>query len=101
MTGTTGIDARDTVVEFSGDVLRFPISEEILGRTFDGSGNPLDGPPILAEDFLDINGAPINPVERVYPREMVQTGISAIDLMNSISRGQKIPLFSGAGLPHN
>eukprot|EP00826_Nyctotherus_ovalis_P063800 TRINITY_DN9357_c0_g2_i12.p1 TRINITY_DN9357_c0_g2~~TRINITY_DN9357_c0_g2_i12.p1 ORF type:complete len:399 (-),score=127.48 TRINITY_DN9357_c0_g2_i12:186-1382(-) len=79
-----------------------PISEEMLGRTFNGSGVPLDnGPPVLAEKYLDIAGQPINPYMRVYPKEMIQTGISAIDVMNSIARGQKIPLFSAAGLPHN
>jgi len=100
--GTTGIDNRQCHVEFSGDVLRMPISEEMLGRAFNGSGKPIDrGPPVLAEDFLDINGSPINPKCRVYPKEMIQTGISAIDVMNSVVRGQKIPLFSAAGLPHN
>ncbi len=79
-----------------------PISEEMLGRTFNGSGVPLDhGPPVLAEKYLNIQGQPINPYMRVYPKEMIQTGISAIDTMNSIARGQKIPLFSAAGLPHN
>eukprot|EP00479_Gromia_sphaerica_P013464 TRINITY_DN7515_c0_g1_i1.p2 TRINITY_DN7515_c0_g1~~TRINITY_DN7515_c0_g1_i1.p2 ORF type:complete len:79 (-),score=15.06 TRINITY_DN7515_c0_g1_i1:258-494(-) len=69
------------------------MSEEMLGRTFDGSGKPLDGVPVLAEEFLDIQGQPINPCNRTYPKEMIQTGISAIDTMNSIARGQKIPLF--------
>jgi V-type H+-transporting ATPase subunit B len=74
----------------------------MLGRTFNGSGDPIDqGPPVLAEEFLDIQGQPINPCKRVYPQEMIQTGISAIDVMNSIARGQKIPLFSSNGLPHN
>lgn len=78
------------------------ISEEMMGRAFNGSGVPIDkGPPVLAEKFLDIQGQPINPYQRVYPQEMIQTGISAIDLMNSIARGQKIPLFSASGLPHN
>jgi V-type H+-transporting ATPase subunit B len=100
--GTDGIDNTHTHLEFTGDVLRMPISEEMLGRAFNGSGKPRDrGPAVLAEDFLDIMGQPINPYARVYPKEMVQTGISAIDVMNSISRGQKIPLFSAAGLPHN
>ena len=73
-----------------------------LGRVFNGSGKPKDkGPSILAEDFLDIQGQPINPWSRIYPEEMIQTGISAIDTMNSIARGQKIPIFSAAGLPHN
>lgn len=92
----------NTYVEFTGDVLKMPISEEMLGRTFNGSGTPIDGgPSVLAEDFLDINGQPINPCRRAYPQEMIQTGISAIDTMNSIARGQKIPLFSANGLPHN
>jgi V-type H+-transporting ATPase subunit B len=100
--GTDGIDNTRTSLEFTGDVLRMPISEEMLGRYFDGSGKPKDGgPPVLAEDFLDIQGMPINPYARVYPKEMIQTGLSAIDVMNSIARGQKIPLFSAAGLPHN
>lgn len=100
--GTSGIDNLNTHVEFTGDVLKMPISEEMLGRTFNGSGIPIDqGPPILAEEFLDIQGQPINPFNRVYPQEMIQTGISTIDVMNSIARGQKIPLFSANGLPHN
>ncbi|GFY60613.1 v-type proton ATPase subunit B, partial [Trichonephila inaurata madagascariensis] len=74
----------------------------MLGRVFNGSGKPIDrGPPVLAEDFLDIQGQPINPWCRIYPEEMIQTGISTIDVMNSIARGQKIPIFSAAGLPHN
>lgn len=79
-----------------------PVSEDMLGRVFNGSGKPIDkGPKIFAEDYLDINGMPINPYSRIYPEEMIQTGISAIDTMNSIARGQKIPIFSAAGLPHN
>jgi len=100
--GTAGIDARNTRCEFTGDILRIPVSEDMLGRVFNGSGKSIDkGPPVLAEDFLDIQGQPINPFTRIYPEEMIQTGISAIDTMNSIARGQKIPLFSAAGLPHN
>lgn len=100
--GTSGIDNLHTHVEFTGDVLRMPISEEMLGRSFNGSGVPIDkGPQILAEEFLDIQGMPINPYKRTYPKEMIQTGISTIDVMNSIARGQKIPLFSANGLPHN
>ena len=69
---------------------------------FNGSGKPIDkGPTVMAEDYLDIQGQPINPWSRIYPEEMVQTGISAIDVMNSIARGQKIPIFSANGLPHN
>ena len=78
--GTSGIDNLKTHVEFTGDVLRMPISVEMLGRSFNGSGNPIDhGPPVLAEKFLDIQGQPINPFQRVYPQEMIQPGISAID----------------------
>jgi V-type H+-transporting ATPase subunit B len=74
----------------------------MLGRIFNGSGKPIDkGPNVMAEDYLDIQGQPINPYSRIYPEEMVQTGISAIDVMNSIARGQKIPIFSANGLPHN
>ncbi|MBN3295783.1 VATB2 ATPase, partial [Amia calva] len=100
--GTSGIDAKKTACEFTGDILRTPVSEDMLGRVFNGSGKPIDrGPTVLAEDYLDIMGQPINPHCRIYPEEMIQTGISAIDGMNSIARGQKIPIFSAAGLPHN
>ncbi|XP_072112897.1 V-type proton ATPase subunit B-like [Mobula birostris] len=100
--GTSGIDAKLTACEFTGDILRAPVSEDMLGRVFNGSGKPIDkGPAVVAEDFLDINGQPINPQARIYPEEMIQTGISPIDVMNSIARGQKIPIFSAAGLPHN
>uniref|UniRef100_A0A9J7XDP0 Vacuolar proton pump subunit B n=1 Tax=Cyprinus carpio carpio TaxID=630221 RepID=A0A9J7XDP0_CYPCA len=100
--GTSGIDAQKTACEFTGDILRTPVSEDMLGRVFNGSGKPIDrGPAVLAEDYLDIMGQPINPQCRIYPEEMIQTGISAIDGMNSIARGQKIPIFSAAGLPHN
>ncbi len=100
--GTSGIDAKKTTCEFTGDILRTPVSEDMLGRVFNGSGKPIDkGPAVMAEDFLDIQGQPINPYSRIYPEEMVQTGISAIDVMNSIARGQKIPIFSANGLPHN
>uniref|UniRef100_A0A8C3CSC1 Vacuolar proton pump subunit B n=1 Tax=Cairina moschata TaxID=8855 RepID=A0A8C3CSC1_CAIMO len=79
-----------------------PSSPLLAGRVFNGSAKPIDsGPPVMAEDFLDINGQPINPHGRIYPEEMIQTGISPIDVMNSIARGQKIPIFSAAGLPHN
>lgn len=79
-----------------------PISDEMMGRAFNGSGKPIDkGPNVFAEDYLEINGMPLNPQARVYPKEMIQTGISALDTMNSVVRGQKLPLFSAAGLPHN
>lgn len=100
--GTQGIDVVNTQIQFTGDVLRMPISEEMLGRTFNGSGIPKDGGPnVLPDYYLDIQGQPINPCQRAYPKEMIQTGVSAIDAMNSIARGQKIPLFSANGLPHN
>ena len=100
--GTSGIDVKKTVVEFTGQNLKIPVSEDTLGRIFDGSGRPIDkGPAVFAEVYLDINGSPINPYARIYPEEMISTGISAIDTMNSIARGQKIPIFSASGLPHN
>ncbi|RQM04997.1 hypothetical protein DH86_00003720 [Scytalidium sp. 3C] len=111
--GTSGIDVKKvgaqdksfkvkSKVEFTGQSLKLGVSEDMLGRIFDGSGRAIDkGPKVLAEDYLDINGSPINPYSRVYPEEMISTGISAIDTMNSIARGQKIPIFSASGLPHN
>merc|ERR1711975_141501 len=100
--GTSDIDNKNCHIEFTGDTLKMPISDDLMGRAFNGSGKPIDkGPLVLAEQFLDINGAPLNPKSRVYPKEMIQTGISAVDTMNSVVRGQKLPLFSAAGLPHN
>lgn len=100
--GTSGIDNTHTHLEFTGDVLKIPVSEDMLGRVFNGSGKPIDhGPPVIADEYRATDGMAINPCKRVYPKEMIQTGISAIDVMNSIARGQKIPLFSAAGLPHN
>ena len=93
---------RVSPASLQGDILRTPVSQDMLGRTFNGSGKPIDsGPKVLPEDYLDIMGKPINPQARTYPQEMIQTGISTIDGMNSVARGQKIPLFSAAGLPHN
>lgn len=100
--GTSGLDVKNTKCEFSGELLRIPVEEDMLGRIFDGCGKPIDGgDAITPEKYLNINGEPINPSSRNYPQEMIQTGISAIDVMNSIARGQKIPIFSAAGLPHN
>jgi len=100
--GTSGIDAKHTKCEFTGEIMKTPVSEDMLGRVFNGSGKPIDnGPPIMPEDYMDIMGQPINPQSRIYPEEMIQTGISTIDVMNSIARGQKIPIFSAAGLSHN
>ena len=98
---TEGLETK-VMVKFTGSTLKLPVSDEMLGRVFNGSGMPIDGgPPIIADDYRDINGAPINPVKRDYPDEFVETGISVIDGMLSLVRGQKLPLFSEAGLPHN
>lgn len=100
--GTTGLTTRGTRVRFLGSPLRVPVSIEVLGRVFDALGRPRDGgPEPLADEWRDINGAPINPTARAYPRDFLQTGVSAIDGMNTLVRGQKLPIFSGSGLPHN
>ncbi len=99
---TTGLDLPTTRVKFKGETVKLPVSEEILGRIFTGLGQPRDsGPPILSDTKLDISGAAINPYSRAEPSEFIQTGISAIDGMNTLVRGQKLPIFSAAGLPHN
>lgn len=99
---TRGIDTKDTCVRFLGETLKLAVSAEMLGRTFSGSGKPLDGGvEVTAKEYLDINGQPINPTAREYPKEFIQTGISTIDGMNTLVRGQKLPIFSGAGMPHN
>ncbi|MHA1771345.1 MAG: V-type ATP synthase subunit B [Candidatus Thorarchaeota archaeon] len=100
--GTSGLDTTFTAVRFIGETLKLPVSTEILGRVLDGSGEPLDGgPPLTAEDHWDIYGSPINPYARQYPRQPIQTGLSVIDGLNTLVRGQKLPIFSGSGLPHN
>ncbi|MFV0400067.1 MAG: V-type ATP synthase subunit B [Oscillospiraceae bacterium] len=99
--GTSGINLRDSSVRFTGRPFHFPVSREIVGRVFDGLGRPKDGePPVVADKMLDINGEAINPMARDYPDEFIQTGISAIDQLNTLVRGQKLPIFSVAGLPH-
>jgi V/A-type H+-transporting ATPase subunit B len=99
--GTAGID-RQSSVKFLGETLKLSVSREMLGRVLTGSGEPADGgPPILPEKRVEIQGAAINPYSREHPAEFIQTGISTIDGMNTLVRGQKLPLFSGAGLPHN
>lgn len=99
--GTVGLDIEKSRVRFLGRSQELGVSEEIIGRVFDGSGRPRDaGPRIIARKMLDINGSPINPCARDYPSEFIQTGISSIDGMNPLVRGQKLPLFSGSGLPH-
>ncbi len=100
--GTTGIDLPTTTVRFLGRGITVDLSPEILGRVFDGLGSPRDGgPSIIPAKRADINGAPINPYAREYPNEFIQTGVSAIDGLNTLVRGQKLPIFSGSGLPHN
>lgn len=99
---STGINIYDARVRFLGKSIELPVSMDILGRVFDGFGRPRDnGPRIIPEKRLDINGNPINPTARDYPSEFIQTGISAIDGLNTLVRGQKLPLFSGSGLPHS
>ncbi|KAB1197425.1 MULTISPECIES: ATP synthase subunit B [Haloferax] len=99
--GTTGID-RNASVKFLGETLKMPVTEDLLGRVLDGSGQPIDGgPEIVPDERRDIVGAAINPYSREYPEEFIQTGVSAIDGMNTLVRGQKLPIFSASGLPHN
>ncbi|MFP9061868.1 ATP synthase subunit B [Natrialbaceae archaeon A-chndr2] len=99
--GTGGID-RNASVRFLGETMKMPVTEDLLGRVMDGSGNPIDGgPEIVPDERRDIVGAAINPYSREYPEEFIQTGVSSIDGMNTLVRGQKLPIFSGSGLPHN
>ncbi|WP_138007692.1 ATP synthase subunit B [Halalkalirubrum salinum] len=99
--GTSGID-RNASVRFLGETLKLPVTEDLLGRVMDGSGQPIDdGPEIVPDERRDIIGAAINPYSREYPEEFIQTGVSAIDGMNTLVRGQKLPIFSASGLPHN
>lgn len=99
---TQGIATSTAKVRFLGRRFELPVSEDLLGRVFSGAGRPIDGgPDIVAEDRLDINGAPINPATREFPDDFIQTGISSIDVLNTLVRGQKLPIFSGSGLPHN
>ncbi len=100
--GTSGVDVFGSRVRFLGRGIELGVSEDMLGRIFDGLGRPIDdGPEILPDKRLDINGAPINPYAREFPNEFIQTGVSAIDGLNTLVRGQKLPIFSGSGLPHN
>lgn len=100
--GTTGIDVSRSKVRFLGRVIEIPVSMDMLGRIFDGSGRPIDkGPKIIPDKRLDVNGSPLNPFARDYPNDFIQTGISSIDVLNTLVRGQKLPIFSGSGLPHS
>lgn len=99
---STGIDIVKSRVKFLGKSIELGVSEDILGRVFNGLGEPIDnGPQIIPDEYWDINGRPINPTSRDYPIEFIQTGISAIDGLNTLVRGQKLPIFSGSGLPHS
>lgn len=99
---STGINLSNSTVKFLGRQMELGVSEDMLGRVFDGLGRPIDnGPEIIPEKRLDVNGAPINPAARNYPNEFIQTGISAIDGLNTLVRGQKLPIFSASGLPHS
>ena len=98
---STGINLSDSTVKFSGKQMELGVSMDMLGRVFDGLGRPIDdGPEIIPEKRLDINGVPMNPAARSYPSEFIQTGVSAIDGLNTLVRGQKLPIFSASGLPH-
>lgn len=96
-----GINLKDSAVVFSGHQMELGVSEDMLGRVFDGLGRPIDdGPEMIPEKRMDVNGLPMNPVARKYPQEFIQTGVSAIDGLNTLVRGQKLPIFSASGLPH-
>jgi len=98
---STGINLAESKVRFLGRGIELGVSEDMLGRMFDGLGNPIDGGPnIIPEKRVDINGVPMNPAARNYPSEFIETGVSAIDGLNTLVRGQKLPIFSGSGLPH-
>ncbi|MDO4662590.1 MAG: V-type ATP synthase subunit B [Tissierellia bacterium] len=99
---TQDFSLNDVVIQFEDNSFEIPLSEKILGRTFNGIANPIDnGGEIYSEEFFPIEGQPLNPVSRQYPRDFIQTGISAIDSLTTLIRGQKLPIFSGSGLPHN
>jgi V/A-type H+-transporting ATPase subunit B len=99
--GSSGMDRGRSVTRFLGHGLEFGVSRDIVGRVFNGLGTPTDGiPPVLPDKVVDINGNPMNPYSRDYPDEFIQTGVSAIDGLNTLVRGQKLPIFSGSGLPH-
>ncbi len=100
--GTSGLETKDTICRFLGETMKIGVSREMLGRVFNGRGVPIDGGgDIVPEKILDVNGAPINPSARQYPKEFIETGVSTIDTLLTLVRGQKLPLFSGSGLPHN
>ena len=100
--GTSGLTPGSVRVKFLGKGLQIGLSRDIVGRVFDGFGRTIDGgPALIPEKYLDVNGIPINPEARDYPMEFIQTGISTIDVLNTLVRGQKLPIFSASGLPHS
>jgi V/A-type H+-transporting ATPase subunit B len=100
--GTKDLSLNNTVIKFIGEPMKLGMSKDILGRVFNGIGRPIDElGPVYVEKYLDINGAPLNPVSRVYPKNYINTGISSIDGLTTLIRGQKLPIFSGSGMPHN
>jgi len=100
--GTDDLNTKNTKTRFTGRTAKIGVSRDMMGRIFNGTGKPIDGgPEIIPEKELDINGNPMNPTSREYPADFIQTGISTIDGMNTLVRGQKLPIFSGSGLPHN
>ena len=100
--GTTGLSISGTSAKFVGKLMEMPVSKEVLGRVFDGLGRPKDGlPDPIADKFVDINGEPMNPEQREYPKDFIQTGVSVIDGLMTLVRGQKLPIFSGSGMSHN
>lgn len=100
--GTRDLNTSTTKIRFTGETAKIPVSTDMLGRIFNGTGKPIDGgPEIIPEKEIDINGNPMNPASREFPAEFIETGISTIDGMNTLVRGQKLPIFSGSGLPHN
>ena len=100
--GTTDLNTKNTKARFTGQTAKIGVSRDMMGRMFNGIGKPIDGgPEIIPDEELDINGSPMNPASREFPEEFIQTGISTIDGMNTLVRGQKLPIFSGSGLPHN
>jgi V/A-type H+-transporting ATPase subunit B len=100
--GTGGLTISSTRVRFQGKPMQIPVSMDMLGRVFNGMGMPIDSyPRPISKQYRDINGLPINPIVREYPSDFIQTGISSIDIMNTLVQGQKLPIFSGSGLPHN
>ncbi|MDY0010892.1 MAG: hypothetical protein RBR96_04060, partial [Candidatus Izemoplasmatales bacterium] len=100
--GTRDLSLTNTVIKFNGKPMEIGLSKNVLGRVFNGIGSPIDDlGPVYVDEYRDINGEPLNPVSRLYPKNYINTGISSIDGLTTLIRGQKLPIFSGSGLPHN